>query len=383
MPKVLKDKAIDSPFAKLLAQEEISMPKLGDEVTGTAIAVSKSEVTLDINGVVTGVVRGRELFNESDDYGNLKVGDTIDATVIELENENGQIELSFRYAGQQKAWESILAAKESGEVRIVKAWDANKGGLMVKLRSIKGFLPVSQLTPEHYPRVEGGDKNKILDILKSYIGKEFTVKIMDADQKDEKLIVSEKMAWEENQKEVMSKYAVGNVVKGTATAVTDFGVFVEFDEKMEGLVHISELAWQRIDDPRDLVKVGDSVEAKIINIDGTKIFLSMKALIDDPWKNVIEKYKVGDVVSGKVLKVNPFGLFVELDNDIHGLAHISELSHKPVANINEVAKSGDTMEFKIVSIEAENHRLGLSLKALEEAPAQKETPEEPAQKTAE
>jgi len=363
MAKTILDKNADSKFAKLLEKQNIIIPALGDTVKGTVISVSKSEVKLDLAGALTGVVRGRELFNDSDEYGKLKVGDEIDGTVIELENENGEVELSFRFAGQQKAWENIMAAKENGDILTVKTLDANKGGMMVKLGSIKGFLPVSQLIPEHYPRVEGGDKNKILEILKSYIGKEFTVKVMDADQKEEKLIVSEKMAWEENQKEVMSKYEVGQKVKGRATAVTDFGVFVEFDDKMEGLIHISELAWQRIDNPRDIVKVNDKVEAEIINIDGTKIFLSIKKLLEDPWANVAEKFKIGDKVKGTVLKVNPFGLFVELDKDIHGLAHVSELSDKPVTDINSIAKAGDEMEFTIVSIEPKDHRLGLSLKS--------------------
>ena len=187
------------------------------------------------------------------------------------------------------------------------------------------------------------------------------------------------MAWEDNQKEVMSKYTVGQKVKGKVTAVTDFGVFVEFDDKMEGLVHISEIAWQRIDDPREIIKVGDMAEAEIINIDGTKIFLSMKKLIDDPWKRVADKYKVGDTVKGKVLKVNPFGLFVELDPEIHGLAHISELGDK-VENVHDLAKAGQTMDFKVVSVEPKEHRLGLSLKALN-APKEKKEKTEKAEKT--
>jgi small subunit ribosomal protein S1 len=362
MPNIREDKNTDSQFALLLEKHAIVIPQLGDEIEGTVLFASKSEVTLDLEGSLTGIVRGRELFNEAEEYGNLKPGDKVEATVIELENENGQVELSFRYAGIQKAWNKIMEAKDEGVIVKVKAMDANKGGLMVRLGSVKGFLPVSQLTPEHYPRVEGGDKNKILEILKSYINKEFSVKVMDANEKDDKLIVSEKMAWEEAQKEVMAKYSEGQTVQGKATAVTDFGVFVEFDDSMEGLVHISELAWQRIDNPRDLVKVGDTVEAKIIKIDGTKIFLSMKALQEDPWKNVAEKYKVGDMVQGIILKVNPFGLFVELDEDIHGLAHVSELSDKPVTNVHEIAKAGETKEFRIVSIEPTEHRLGLSLK---------------------
>jgi small subunit ribosomal protein S1 len=373
MPRITQDKTNSPRFAKLLETAQLSIPTVGDVVKGKVISISKNEIKIDINGTMTGVVRGRELFVESDEYGKLQINDEVEATIVELENENGDMELSFRFAGQQKAWDVLRASKEAGTPVMAKITDANKGGLMIRVGSIKGFLPVSQLIPEHYPRVEGGDKNKILEILKTYINKEFTCKVMDLDEKEEKLIVSEKMAWEEGQKEVMAKYKVGQKVGGKVTAVTDFGVFVEFDEKMEGLVHISELAWQRIDNPRDVIKIGQDVEAEIINIDGTKIFLSMKKLKADPWSKINEKYEIGQKVKGKVLKVNPFGLFVELDPEIHGLAHVSELSNKATVNPEEIAKAGDTVEFKIVSIEPKDHRLGLSIKALEET----ETEEKP------
>lgn len=366
-----------SDFAKLISDSKyFKLPKVSDVIKGKVINASKSEVRLDIEGVKTGIIRGRELYNESEEYGNLKPGDIIEATVIELENENGEMELSFRFAGQQKAWNYLKELMNKGEVLQIKATDANKGGLMVKIGHITGFLPVSQLVPEHYPRVEGGDKNKILDFLKKFVGQLLQVKVIDVNEAEEKLIVSEKAAWAEAQEKAVSKFKVGDKVKGKVTAVTDFGAFVEFDNKMEGLVHISEIAWQRIDDPREFVKVGDMVNAEIIKIEGTKIFLSMKKLQDDPWKDITKKYKIGDMVNGKVLKVNPFGLFVELDSDIHGLAHISELSDKPVNDIQEIAKPNDIIKFRVISIEPENHRLGLSLKSLKEKKAAAEEKEE-------
>ncbi len=364
----------NSEFAKLISDSKyLQFPKIGEVIKGTVISASKSEVKLDIGGVKTGIVRGRELYNESEEYGNLKLGDTVEATVIELENENGEIELSFRYAGQQKAWKNLRNLMKSEEVVPAKITDANKGGLMVKVGHVSGFLPVSQLIPEHYPRVEGGDKNKILEFLRKFINQDLQVKIIDADEKEDKLIVSEKAAWEEAQEKAVSQYKVGDKIKGKITAVTDFGAFVEFGEKMEGLVHISELAWQRIDDPRDFVKVGDKVEAEIINIENTKVFLSMKKLQKDPWAEVTEKYKIGDKVKGTVIKANPFGLFVELDEDIHGLAHISELSDKSITDLNEIAQPGEVLDFKIISIEPESHRLGLSLKALKNKTKKTET----------
>ncbi len=358
------DKSSSGELKKLIENEDyLHIPQPGDTVTGTVVFASKNEVRIDVNGLYIGVVRGRELYNESPEFGALKAGDIVESTIVESENEHGEMELSFRFAGQKKAWGFI--EKLMGEGAIIKAeiLDANKGGLLVSVGHLKGFLPVSQLTPEHYPRVPGGDKNKILETLKEYVGKSFDVKVLDANEEDEKLIVSEKEAWEEVQHNIISSYKVGDVVEGKITAITDFGVFMEFGEKLEGLIHISELAWQRIENPKDVIRLGEQVKAEIINIEGSKIFLSIKKLKDDPWKNVGERYKIGSIVTGKVLKINPFGLFVELDPEIHGLAHISELSEKPVANIEEVAKPGSVLDFKIISIEPKDHRLGLSLKA--------------------
>lgn len=348
----------------LLADKDwLKIPKVADVVKGAIISMSKNEIRIDIEGYKTGVVRGRELFAEANEYADLKVGAEVEATVIDMENELGEVELSFRYAGQQKAWETLRKLMETGELLPAKIIEANKGGLLARVNHVNGFLPVSQLSPDNYPRVAGGDKIKILEKLKSFVGTSMNVKVIDVNEREEKLIVSEKAVWEEAQKGVIDKYKVGDVIEGVITAIADFGVFVKFDN-LEGLVHISEIAWQRIDHPRDLVKVGDAVKAEIIGIEGSKLFLSMKKLIQDPWKAVGEKYKVGELVEGKILKVNPFGFFVELDRDIHGLAHISELSKKPVKNVADIGKIGDTMKFKIVSIEPEQHRLGLSLKAM-------------------
>lgn len=354
-----------SAMSQLLAEHDVAaIPKVGDVVKGRVLSVSKNEVHLDIDGMTTGVIRGRELFDESGEYSDLKIGDTANATVIEVENENDEMELSFRQAGHRKAWAELERLYKDRAVVDASITDANRGGLMVRLGRVTGFLPVSQLTTEHYPRVEGGDKNKILEILQTYVGQRFRVKIIDLHEQEDKLIVSEKAAMEEKQKELISQYKIGDVVEGTVTGVVDFGVFVEFGPKLEGLVHISELAWQRIDDPREMVKLGDHVNAKIIQIDGTKISLSIKRLLDDPWKHAVERYRVGQAVKGKVLKINPFGAFVELDPEIHGLAHISELADKMVRDPNDVVSVGKTYTFKILTIDPEHHRLGLSLKAM-------------------
>ena len=378
----LTKKSEEGSFEKLLADQQfLKIPKVGDVVKGKVLSISKNEVSLDITGFRTGVIRGRELCNESSEYSELKPGDETEATVLEMENERGEMELSFRFAGHKKIWDKLAELQKSGEIVIATVMDANKGGLMINVNKIVGFLPVSQLAPEHYPRVPGGEKNKILEKLKQFVGQPLEVKVIDAGEEEEKLIVSEKAAWEEKQKNIISSYKVGDIVSGTVSALADFGVFVKFDN-LEGLVHISELAWQRIDHPEDVVKVGQEIKAEIIGVEGSKIFLSMKKLLEDPWKKIGDKYKVGQIVEGKVLKINPFGLFVELDPEIHGLAHISELSAKPIQNPNEMANIGDTLKFKIISIEPVDHRLGLSLRGAKEKTEEKPV-EVPAEKTAE
>lgn len=356
---------------QLLQDESLPrLPQVGDIIDATVLSVSKNEVNLDLGGIATGIVRGRELIDESGETANLKVGDVVSATVLDLENEKGIMELSFRSAGHQKAWDELIRLQQTGEVIDVPVLDANRGGLMVKVNHIDGFLPVSQLTAEHYPRVEGGDKQRILETLQKFAGQLMRVKVLDVNEADNKLIVSEKAAWAKEQAAVVANYTVGDVIEGRVTGVVDFGAFVEFGQHLEGLIHISEMAWQRVDNPRDLVKVGDTVKAAIIGIDGTKISLSLKRLSEDPWQKAVERYSVGQVVSGKVLKLNPYGAFVELDNEIHGLVHISELSSKSIRAASEVIKEGDTRQFKIISIEPNQHRLGLSIKQLEDgAPA--------------
>jgi small subunit ribosomal protein S1 len=356
-------KKVESAMDKLLNDDKAfsKIPEEGNIVEGTVLSVEKKEVLLDINGVMTGIIRGKELFNESSEFAELKAGDKAEATVIDLDNELGMVELSFRYAGHQKVWTTLEDYRNANTIVTAKVTDANKGGLLVTINGVPGFLPVSQLSPEYYPRIQGGDKNKILEKLKSYVKQEFSVKVLDVNAEQEKLIVSEKASWEEAQKDLFSKYKVGDKVDGKITAVTDFGVFVQFGENLEGLIHISELAWQRIDNPRDLYKVNEEIKAEIINIDGSKIFLSSKKLKEDPWKDVSDKYKVNDEVEGKILKITAYGLFVELDKNIHGLAHISEMKDQNVAIIEKNVKPGEMKKFKIVSIEPKEHRLGLAL----------------------
>ncbi|MCW1888021.1 MAG: S1 RNA-binding domain-containing protein [Candidatus Moranbacteria bacterium] len=360
-----------SPMGALLEKHLLEIPEIGDVVPGTVIHVASSFALIDLGGLGTGIVLGKEMRDGLGMEGKLKVGSQVSATLMNFENEDGYIELSIREASYEKSWEDIENKLTSRESVTTKITDANKGGLMVEINGIAGFLPVSQLASEHYPRVEDGDKNKILDLLKKLTGQEVVVRILDADRESEKLIVSEKAAQSEKERELINLFQIGDIVEGEVSGVVDFGAFVKFapktdaqgktsHEKLEGLVHISELAWQLIDDPREMIKTGDTVQAKIIGIEETRISLSMKALKEDPWTTVDQKYKTGDIVEGKVDKINHFGAFVYLDEDIHGLAHVSEFQEVyPGRKIEEVFQEGQSYSWKILSIEAKTHRMGL------------------------
>ncbi len=351
----------EKDFGALLESNPPLVPQVGEIIKGKVVTASKSEVTIDFDGIMMGVVRGPELYVEVAEFANLKPGDEVEAAVIEEENENGELELSFRQVGQEKAWEHLRAANKDKNTVIVKIIDANKGGLLARYCQINGFLPVSQLAPENYPRISGGDKSKILEKLKGFVGQEFEVNVMTLNEEENKIIFSEKDVWTKRQKPALDKYKIGMVIEGKITAVTNFGLFVSFDEGMEGLIHISELAWQRIDSPNELYHIGDKIQAEIVGIEGSKIFLSAKKLMRDPWQEASAKYQAGQVVKGTILKVNPFGLFVKLDEEIHGLAHISQIGLAAKDKITDLFKSGEEHDFEIVNISPSEHRLGLKL----------------------
>jgi ribosomal protein S1 len=356
----------EKDFGALLESNPPLVPQVGEIIKGKVVTASKSEVTIDFDGIMMGIVRGPELYFEVAEFANLKPGDEVEAAVIEEENENGELELSFRQVGQEKAWEHLRVANKDKSTVTVKIIDANKGGLLARYCQINGFLPVSQLAPENYPRISGGDKSKILEKLKSFVGQEFEVNVMTLNEEENKIIFSEKDVWTKRQKPALDKYKIGMVVEGKITAVTNFGLFVSFDEGMEGLIHISELAWQRIDSPNELYHIGDKIQAEIVGIEGSKIFLSAKKLMRDPWQEASAKYQAGQVVKGTILKVNPFGLFVKLDEEIHGLAHISQIGLTAKDKITDLFKPGEDYDFEIVNISPSEHRLGLKLASKEE-----------------
>jgi len=365
----------DSVMGRLLQSANIDFPEVGDVLEGIVIDISPHSVLLDLGSFGTGIVYGKDTKDGLRGNIKLQLGDKVHATLSNLENEEGYIELSIREASYEKAWEDLEIKKDNEEAVQTRVLDANKGGLMIEINGIGGFLPVSQLASEHYPRVEDGNKNKILEKLKRLVGQTLLVKIIDTYRDEEKLIVSEKAAMSEKEQVMISKLKEGDTIEGEVSGVVDFGAFVKFlpqgvnevdssveGDKLEGLVHISELAWQLIDNPREIIKVGDKIKAKIIGIDEARISLSIRALAQDPWKSVEKKYEAGKVYKGKVDKINHFGAFVYLDENIHGLAHISEFSEMyPGKKMDEMMESGKEYDWRVLSIEAKDHRMGLVL----------------------
>lgn len=378
--------ATPSAMQQLLDNQELSIPRVGDVIDAAVIDISANIVLLDIGPIGTGMVIGREAKSGLAEDAKLRSGSKVQATVVDLDNDDGYIELSIREASYERAWDDLRAKMDNKETIAIKIMDANKGGLMVEINGVTGFLPVSQLSSKNYPRVEDGDKNKILELLKRLIGQELGVRIIDINQVDEKLIVSEKAAHSDRERKVIAGLTVGDTITGEVSGVVDFGAFVKFlpphtdatddDDRLEGLIHISELAWQLIDNPREVIKVGDKTEAKIIGIDDTRISLSIKALKEDPWTKITDKYAVGEIYQGKVDKITHFGAFVYLDSDIHGLAHVSEFQDLyPGKKLDEKIEAKKEYMWKILSIEPKEHRMGLVLiddKKLKELSSTKE-----------
>ena len=339
-----------------------SLPKVGDLVEGIVIGKESGAVYLDLGEWGTGIIYGVEYFRAQDTLKNIKKGDTLSAKLTELENDEGYRELSLKEAGEEISWGALKKKRDSGEMIEAEITDANRGGLMTKIDDIIGFLPVSQLAPDHYPRVEGGDKEKILEELRLFVGQKLRVRVIDVLPKENKLIVSERAAEDEGIKEALTKYKVGEVVEGEITGIVEFGAFIKFDTLLEGLIHISELDWQLIEDPRDVVKVGDKVKAKIVDIsDAGRVSLSLKALKDDPWKDIEKSIKVGEVVEGEIKRINTYGALVELQEGIQGLLHVSLFDN--VDAMKEALQLNDKKKFEVTSVDPEEHRIALKLKA--------------------
>ncbi|MDP3804090.1 MAG: S1 RNA-binding domain-containing protein [Candidatus Omnitrophota bacterium] len=342
----------------LLSREEFFLPKPGTLINGEIISVSKGSVFIDLGSIGMGIVYPGEFYDNPDRMKTLKAGDKISTMLLELENDDGYRELSLKAAQMTTAWQDIKEKKDKGEVVTTRIININKGGLIVEVSGVQGFLPLSQLSGEHYPKVEGGDTAKIVQALQKFKGQDFLVKILDFNEAENKLIVSEKAIQDEAAKEELAKLKLGEVVEGEITEVTDFGAFVKLSDMLDGLIHSSEIDWRFIEDPREILTPGDKVKAKIISLDGGRISLSLKALKDDPWTKIEGVYQPGQTVKGKATKVRNNGVFVELPGEIIAFLPSSELGEKNPAEIFEAGKEYD---LTIVSLDTKEHKMVLTL----------------------
>ena len=343
---------------ELLAADENASKKAitGDTVTGHILSVKKHKILIDLGPQGVGLVPRREASFAKD----MNPGDEVTASVIDSEMDDGYVLLSLRKAVKDKGWDEIITKLDESETVEVTPYDANRGGLLVEYEGIRGFLPVSQLSAEHYPRVGSADKDEILQRLNSLVGKPIKVRILDAIKTENQLIFSEQEANKDGLAERFAELKIGDIVTGVVTGVVDFGVFINIDG-IEGLVHISEISWERVNNPSDYVKIGDEVKAKIIAIDKERLSLSMKQLTEDPWLSEVENLEKGAKVEGTVTRITPFGAFVQISPSVEALVHVSELGEGSDVDPEKVFTLNERKNFKVLDIDKENRKISLSI----------------------
>jgi small subunit ribosomal protein S1 len=343
----------------LLAQTEVKSLQTGDVIEGVVSDVKKHEVWIDLGANGVGVVMRREIGHGQ----ALELDQSVTVSVVDPELDEGYALLSMRRAAKDRGWDELQRIHDEQEIIEALPYDANRGGLLMELEGIRGFLPVSQLATGHYPRVSGADKDEILQKLHALVNKPMRVRILDVSRKDNKLIFSEKEAIKDDMQNRLTKLKVGDDVEGIVTGVIDFGAFVNVDG-IEGLIHISEISWERVEDPRDYVKVGETIKAKIIAIDKDRLSLSLKQMTEDPWLKEVKAFKKGDLVEGKITRITPFGAFVQLSASVEALVHVSEMSGDD-ENVDpeKLFQLNETKKFKVLDIDSETRKIALSLKA--------------------
>ncbi|MDD5055856.1 MAG: S1 RNA-binding domain-containing protein [Candidatus Peribacteraceae bacterium] len=352
---VMRDLLKESP--------EVLRARPGELIEGIVIFKGKNKMLIDLGGVATGIVSGRELRDSLNTFRELNVGDNVASLVLEEESDEGMVVLSLRMASQQKAWSRFHKLVADDKTMKFTAQEANKGGLLANIDGIRTFLPVSQLSPSNYPRVNNADASEIINRLAKFIGHTFTVKIITLDEDAGKIVVSEREAMAEERSKALESLTIGDTKEGLVSGIVKFGLFVAFDG-LEGLVHISEIAWGHVKNPSECAQMGDRVTVKIIGIEGEKLSLSMKQLTKDPWEEIAERYPVGKKVAGAVVRFADYGAFISLEKDITGLVHVTELSHEKVSDPAQVLKIGEKVEAQVINIDIDERRIGLSIKAL-------------------
>jgi len=341
-----------------LVAESANPPALGETTEGPVIAIGSGKIYIDLPPFGTGIIYGREYLAARDVLKKVALGDTVSAKVVGCFNSEGYIELSLKEARQAMIWSDAEKGIAANTVFELTVKDANKGGLIILWQGIQGFLPASQLKPEHYPRVANGEKQLILDELKKLIGTSLSVSIITADPREGKLIFSERGGSKDTRGTLADRYALGDVVDGVVTGVVDFGIFVRLEDGLEGLVHISEIDWGLVEDPRIFAKVNDAIKVKVIDIKEGKVSLSMKQLSEDPWVSAGKKYKKEDVVDAAIIKYNKYGALASIEEGVAGLVHVSEFASEAV--LREALNLGKTYKFRITLFEPKDHRMTLS-----------------------
>ncbi len=356
-----EDKTLEPRASRLMdsfIKNSPSLPEPGNLIEGTVIGKGKMALYIDLSPFGTGLIFGREYLNARDVIKKVSPGDKITAKILESEGENGYIELSLKEAKQAQFWTVAEDALKRKESFLLTIKDANKGGLIVDWQNMDGFIPASQLKPEHYPRVEDGDKDRIADELRKLIGETLSVVMIGVDPKENKLIFSEKEIGDQNREERVSRYHVGDVLDGEVTGAVDFGVFVKVEDGLEGLVHISEMDWALVEDPRKMFAVGEKVKVKVIEVKEGKISLSIKQLKTNPWSEAGAKYKKDDTVTGVVIRFNKYGALVSIEEGVAGLCHVSEFGGEE--QLREKLSLGKTYQFKINIFEPKEQKMTLS-----------------------
>ena len=351
------DKVDESIMSNLLNKFK-TPPAINEMVEGEIIALEKNTVYVSLPPFGVGIIFGKEYITVRDVLKNINIGDSIVAKIINNEDENGYIELSLKEARQAIIWSEAEQAMNNKVVMDLPIKEANKGGLIIEWQGIQGFLPASQLKAEHYPRVVDGNKDRILEELKKMVGQSLPVAIIGVLPKESKLIFSEKDPNQKESGQIVEKYNVGDVIEGEVTSAVDFGIFVKIEDELEGLIHISEISWSLVKDPKTLFKQGDKTKVKIIEIENGKISLSIKALTQNPWEKASEKYKKGDEVSGVIIKFNKHGALASIEEGVAGLVHVSEFENEE--KLRETLEIGKSYLFKINIFEPNSQKMTLS-----------------------
>ncbi|NWF64852.1 MAG: S1 RNA-binding domain-containing protein [Chloroflexi bacterium] len=356
----------------LLASESLSidLPKAGEIRKGTIASISQNQILISIGAKSEGVVAGKELEQLTEEERNaLKVGQELDVFVVSPEDANGNVVLSLKRAFEQIAWENVEKLIADETVIDTKIIGFNKGGLIAVIGNLRGFIPSSQISAARRAQ-STGDKPE--QRYQKMVGQPISVRIVEVDRERRRLILSERAANTESRSElkerVIGELEEGKTYTGRVTSLADFGAFVNINGA-DGLVHLSEISWDHVSHPKEVLEVGQEVNVKVINIDREKrrIGLSIRALQDDPWKSRMGKFSVGQLVEGVITRLTKFGAFARLEGDIEGLIHISELSENRVEHPKEVLHEGDVKTLRIIRIDVDQHRIGLSLRKVDSA----------------